>query len=164
MTAQQRICISFGKGNVIYLSIYQPIYPSFYPSIHPSVHLPIYIQLYHSCSSHIRSAASCQQLGGCFLHGNNGDTSNETDACSAVSSSSSQIGNQTLTLWPCRLTIQTAALPRAGRGSESSPDASTSEERYCSLMGDGSVESESPSLCARAPVGMCSSGRLAPSL
>lgn len=55
---------------------------------------------------------------------------------------------QTLTLCPCRFTIQTAVLPRGGRGSDSSPDASRSEERYCSLMGDGNEESESPSLCA----------------
>lgn len=54
---------------------------------------------------------------------------------------------QTLTLCPCRFTIQTAVLPRGGRGSDSSPDASRSEERYCSLMGDGNEESESPSLC-----------------
>lgn len=55
---------------------------------------------------------------------------------------------QTLTFCPWRLTIQTAVLPGGGRGSDSSPDASRSEERYCSLMGEGNEESESPSLCA----------------
>lgn len=61
--------------------------------------------------------------------------------------SSARRSQTNLTFCPWRFTIQTAVLLGGGRGSESSPDASRSEERYCSLMGEGNKESESPSLC-----------------
>lgn len=61
--------------------------------------------------------------------------------------------NQTFTFCPWRFTIHTAVLPGGGWGSDSSPDASTSEEMSCSLMGEGNEESESTSL--RACVSFC---------
>lgn len=51
-----------------------------------------------------------------------------------------------LTFGPCLFRIHTPVLPGGGRGSDSSPDASMSEEKYWSLTGEGGDESESPSL------------------
>lgn len=56
----------------------------------------------------------------------------------------------TLTFCPCRFRTHTAVFPGGGRGSDSSPDASMSEEQYWVLMGEGKEESESPSLSTGA--------------
>lgn len=55
-----------------------------------------------------------------------------------------------LTFCPWRFRSHSGALPGAGRGSDSSPDASMSEEKYWVLLGEGKEESESPSLATRA--------------